>query len=96
MLPSLHLAENEAEWIAPEVNCNATSWRYRLEGGGYATNMTFPNGNGTEVCLGYDLSQFVFSREIAGALSLRERSFSLGEIWGIGACPRQFRFLCVF
>eukprot|EP00903_Cladosiphon_okamuranus_P014909 g13805.t1 len=47
--------ENEAEWVAPQVNCNATSWRYRLVDGVngtdpiYATSMTFPNDNGTEV-----------------------------------------------
>lgn len=40
---------SEEEWIAPEANCNATSWRYQLEGGEYATNVTFPDGNGTQV-----------------------------------------------
>ena len=42
-------AENEELWIAPEVSCNATTWRYQLEDGTYATNVTFPDGNDTQV-----------------------------------------------
>lgn len=48
-------AENLDAWNRTEVSCDVTSWRYQLTDGAYgtnityATNVTFPDANQTEV-----------------------------------------------